>query len=127
MQGVDVVLDAIKLLKDQEDIHFQIIGPISDRYDKPMQENVEYIEWLIQEELADYIATADLCLAGHFNGEIDIARMTIPGKAYIYEMLEKKMILGDNAANHELFFEDTNHKFARMGSAKELSQLIMER
>lgn len=127
LQGIDVVLDTVKLLKDQEDIYFQIIGPISDKYDKPMQNNVEYIDWLSQEELADYIANADLCLAGHFNGEIDKARRTIPGKAYIYEMLEKKMILGDNAANHELFFEDTNHKFVEMGNAKELSQLIMRR
>lgn len=127
LQGVDVVLDAVKLLKDQEDIYFQIIGPIPDKYDKPIQDNVEYIDWLSQEELAEYIANADLCLAGHFNGEIEKARRTIPGKAYIYSAMGKSMILGDNEANHELFFEDTNHKFVEMGNARRLSQLIMRR
>ncbi len=124
LQGVGVVLDTIKLLKDQENIYFQIIGPISNKYDKPMQYNVEYIDWLSQEELADYIANADLCLAGHFNGEIDKASRTIPGKAYIYEAMKKKIIFGDNLANHELFFEDEYHRFVEMGSVRELSKLI---
>ncbi len=124
LQGVEVVLDTIKLLKDRENIYFQIIGPISNKYSKPIQDNVEYIDWLRQEELADYIANADLCLAGHFNGEIDKARRTIPGKAFIYEMMGKKMILGDNDANHELFFEDEYHRFVEMGNVRELSKLI---
>ena len=85
LQGVDVVLDAIKLLKNEKDIFFQVIGPISKKYSKPVQDNVEYIDWLEQKELAEYIANADLCLAGHFNGEIDKAKRTIPGKAYILD------------------------------------------
>ncbi len=124
LQGVEVVLDTVKLLKDREDIYFQIIGPISNKYSKPIQDNVEYIDWLRQEELADYIANADLCLAGHFNGEIDKARRTIPGKAYIYEAMKKKIIFGDNLANHELFFEDEYHRFVEMGNVRELSKLI---
>ncbi len=124
LQGVEVVLDTVKLLKDREDIYFQIIGPISNKYSKPIQDNVEYIDWLRQEELADYIANADLCLAGHFNGEIDKASRTIPGKAYIYEIMGKKMILGDNDANHEVFASDTNHWFVEMGNAHKLSCLV---
>lgn len=127
LQGVDIVLDAVRLLKDQKDIYFQIIGPISDKYRKPIQDNVEYIDWLRQETLAEYIANADLCLAGHFNREIDKAKRTIPGKAYIYERMQRPMILGDNEANHELFTEDANHRFVEMGNAEKLSQLIRER
>jgi len=126
LQGIDVVLDAVKLLKNHEDIHFQIIGPISEKYSKPIQNNVEYINWLSQEELAEYIANADLCLAGHFNGEIDKARRTIPGKAYIYEMMQKNMILGDNLANRELFKETNNHFFVVMGEGKILADKILE-
>lgn len=127
LQGVAVVLDAVKLLKNQENIHFQIIGPISDKYNKPMQDNVEYIDWLSQEELAEYIANADLCLAGHFDREIDKAKRTIPGKAYIYDAMQKPMILGDNEANREVFSENINHRFVEMGNAKKLSWLIVER
>lgn len=126
LQGVDVVLDAIKLLQDNKDIFFQIIGPIPKKYNKPIQDNVEYIDWLSQEELAEHIADADLCLAGHFNGEIDKAKRTIPGKAYIYTAMKKKSILGDNLANRELYKEnEENVSFVEMGDAKNLSEKII--
>lgn len=125
LQGVDVVLNAIELLKDQETIYFQIIGPISDKYTKPIYGNVEYVDWLSQEKLAEYIANADLCLAGHFNGEIDKAKRTIPGKAYIYDAMEKMMILGENEANKELFSQEKeNIYYIQMGNAKALADKI---
>lgn len=126
LQGVNVVLDAIKLLKDEEDIFFQIIGPIPKKYNKPIQSNVEYIDWLSQEELAQYIANADLCLAGHFNSEIDKASRTIPGKAYIYSAMEIQQILGDNIANRELYSEDDNVIFAEMGNVRNLVKGILK-
>lgn len=124
LQGVDVVLDAIRELKDRDDIYFDIIGPIPTKYDKPIQNNVCYTEWLSQEELAEHIANADLCLAGHFSGEIEKAKRTIPGKAYIYEAMGKKMVLGDSRANRELFVEDEKHVFVEMGRKNKLVNLI---
>lgn len=126
LQGVNIVLDAIRELKSRDDIYFDIIGPISDGYEKPIQNNVCYSEWLSQEELAEHIANADLCLAGHFNNTIEKAKRTIPGKAYIYEMMNKKMILGNNEANHELFVEDNRHKFVEMGNVNALVCAIRE-
>lgn len=127
LQGVDIVLDTVRMLKDEEKIFFQIIGPIHKTYDKPIQNNVEYIDWLNQSELAEYIANADLCLAGHFCGNIDKAKRTIPGKAYIYKMMEKKMILGDSKANRELYHKnDNNIKFVEMGNPKSLVKAILE-
>ncbi len=124
LQGVDVVLDAIKLLKNEKDIFFQVIGPISKKYSKPVQDNVEYIDWLEQKELAEYIANADLCLAGHFNGEIDKAKRTIPGKAYIYAAMHKKMILGENRANHEINLGE-NNSYVKLGSVNSLIREII--
>lgn len=126
LQGVDVVLDVISKLKDRDDIYFDIIGPISEKYNKPKQENVCYTEWLSQEELAEHIANADLCLAGHFSGDIDKAKRTIPGKAYIYEAMGKKMVLGDSEANRELLVEDERHVFVKMGNSQELKYMILE-
>lgn len=127
LQGVDVVLDAVKLLKNEKNIFFQIIGPIPKKYSKPVQENVEYIDWLSQEELAEHIANADLCLAGHFNGEIDKAKRTIPGKAYIYESMGKTMILGSGTANHEMFNKDNKkHYFVSMSNEKQIVELIFQ-
>lgn len=126
LQGVNIVLDAIRELKNRKDIYFDIIGPISDKYEKPIQSNVHYSEWLLQEELAEHIANADLCLAGHFDNTIEKAKRTIPGKAHIYEMMKKPMILGDSEANRELFIEDSRHKFVEMNNAKALSNAILE-
>lgn len=127
LQGIDIILQAITLLRDKKDIFFYVIGPIKEGTKSafcPDATNVEFIHWLPQEELADYISQADLCLAGHFNNNIAKARRTIPGKAYIYEAMEKPMILGDNSANRELFKPDSCHIYVEMGSAHALADAI---
>lgn len=126
LQGVDIVLEVVRQLREEKRIFFQIIGPVSKKYNKPIQDNVEYIDWLLQEQLAEYIANADLCLAGHFNGEIDKAKRTIPGKAQIYESMGKRMVLGDSEANRELFSEDNNHIFVKMGEAEAIEKIILK-
>ena len=69
---------------------------------------------------------SDLCLAGHFNKDINKAKRTIPGKAYTYEAMNKKMILGDNEATHELYEEgDGTHYFVEMGNAEKLAEKII--
>lgn len=125
LQGVETVLAAAELLKDDDRIYFIVIGPVKNKAKRYEGNNIEYIDWLPQTELADKIAAADLCLAGHFNAQIDKAKRTIPGKAYIYEAMRKKMILGDNSANRELFMEDEMHYYVEMGNAAELAAQIV--
>ncbi len=124
IQGVNTILDAIREFQNDNDVFFDIIGPIPEEYDKPVQDNVRYTTWLSQEELAGRISQADLCLAGHFNGKINKARRTIAGKTYIYEMMGKRMILGDGEANRELFIEDSRHIYVEMGNAGSLAIAI---
>ncbi len=125
LQGVEVILKAQRLLKDRSDIRFTMIGPIDEKtVRKEDYPNTVFYEWLSQPELAAQIAQANLCLAGHFHPTIDKAKRTIPGKAYIYEAMEKKMILGDNPANRELFGEDERHFFVEMGNADALAEVI---
>jgi glycosyltransferase involved in cell wall biosynthesis len=107
LQGVDIILNAAKLLANVNEIKFILIGPIKNKIQSP---NIIYIPWLPEDELATQIAMADLCLAGHFNNTIDKAKRTIAGKTFIYQQMGKKIILGDNPANKELFPED-NRKF----------------
>lgn len=126
LQGVEVILEAIDNIKDKADMYFYIIGPLGNNAKKVCDAAVEYIDWLPQEELAKYIGYSDLCLAGHFNKDINKAKRTIPGKAYIYEAMGKPMILGENPATHELYKEDDKHIFVEMGNAKALAERIME-
>lgn len=127
LQGVDIVLDAALKLENKQNICFYIIGPVEDKLKTAGGENIYYIPWMKQEKLSDYIAFSDLCLAGHFCADIDKAKRTIPGKAYIYRAMEKPMILGDGPANHELFSEDQNQiYFVKMGDSQALAEKILE-
>ena len=124
LQGVETIISAIEILKDEPDIFFQMIGPVSEGVYKG--DNVEYIPWLSQQELSHYIANADLCLAGHFNDKIEKGKRSIAGKTFIYDAMEKQMILGDNPANHELYSPSKQYKFVEMGNEKKLATLICQ-
>lgn len=128
LQGIDIVLQAITLLEKEENIFFYFIGPVKEKKRSafcPDTKNIKFINWLSQEQLAQYISQADLCLAGHFNTNIAKAKRTIPGKAYIYQAMKKPMILGDNPANHELFQSDPFHVFVEMGNPNALADTIL--
>lgn len=127
LQGVDIVLKSAQILRENLAVHFTFIGPIREEYKKVEGDTVTYIPWLSQEQLAEAIAQADLCLAGHFNKAIAKAKRTIPGKAYIYRAMEKPMILGDNPANRELYSEDMDGiYFVEMGNPQALAKKILE-
>ncbi len=114
-------MQATKLLPE---VHFVLIGPIKGE-DMAACPNIEHIPWLAQEALAERIAQADLCLAGHFNDTIDKAKRTIPGKAYIYEAMQKPMILGDNPATHERYTaQERAIYFVPMGDPTALAAAI---
>jgi glycosyltransferase involved in cell wall biosynthesis len=123
LQGVDVILEAFNMLKDYPNITLICIGPVKSKLALP---NIEYIDWLPQQKLAEYISFSDLCLAGHFNNDIAKAKRTIPGKAYIYQAMKKPMILGDNPANHELSCcGDKKVTFVEMGNPQALADAIL--
>lgn len=128
LQGIDVILKCAELMEDEEDIIFEIIGPISDSRMKKYKslKNINFTLWLSQEKLAEKIGNSDLCLAGHFNKIIDKASRTIPGKAYIYNAMKKPMILGDNPANREVFKEDNKkYYYVEMGNSNALREKIL--
>lgn len=127
LQGVDVILETSKKLVGIKKVHFILIGPITKlKIISAQFPNITFINWLSQDELANNIAMADLCLAGHFNSSICKAKRTIPGKAYIYQAMKKPMILGDNLANHEIFSEKESNDiyFVPMGDPQSLADLI---
>ena len=128
LQGINTILECVERLKHIPDIVFEIIGPLNKKDLEKYKDlkNVRFIPWLSQSDLAEKIAAADLCLAGHFNDKIDKARRTIPGKAYIYDSMEKPMILGNNPANHELFTEDNKkYYYVEMGNSDKLADKIL--
>ncbi|MEN6439810.1 MAG: glycosyltransferase [Syntrophobacter sp.] len=130
LQGVDVILDAAQLIEERRHITFMMIGP-REKLNDPDQfsrlTNVKFAgRWLPQTEVADYIAMADVCLAGHFNAAVPKAGRVIPGKAYSYLAMDKPTILGDNPANREVFSDGSrNVQFVPMGDPRALADCIL--
>lgn len=128
LQGIEVILDTMKQLKDDARIKFTIIGPIGNKYniDESDYPHTRFISWLSQEELAREISQADLCLAGHFHGSIGKANRTIAGKTYIYKAMNKPVVLGDSDANRELFAEDEMNYYVEMGNSAMLKRVLLD-
>lgn len=131
LQGIDIVIKAYLLLAEKYrdyDMHLTFIGGCDESL-KTKAEGFSFIEmisWLPQDKLSERISSADLCLAGHFSDDEGKANRTIPGKAFIYEAMNKKMILGDSIANHEVFKEDEYHHFVKRGDERALAAAIEE-
>ena len=136
LQGTDIVLEAFNIadkeISNQSDnnVRFTYVGslgkiPKEEIKKAQLSDRIELIDWLPQARLARKVALADICIAGHFNPDIEKANRTIPGKAYIYEAMNKKMILGDTAANHEIFAEDYRHIFVERGDPQKLAETII--
>ena len=132
LQGAEIILQCAKLMSDHPQIIFSIVGPVQ-KLRPDIRKNIAlpnvYIvsQWMDQQGISQHIAMSDLCLAGHFNSEIEKASRVIPGKAYIYLAMDKKIILGDNAANRELFTgEDRRIDFVEMGNAQALQKVIIK-
>lgn len=123
LQGIEIILDAAKILENEENLQLIIIGPVKG--EKKALRITEYIDWLPQDRLAEYISYADLCLGGHFSADINKAKRTIAGKTYIYTAMEKPVVLGENSANHELFEESDKVHFAEMGNPQALADVIL--
>ncbi|MCR4850787.1 MAG: hypothetical protein K5870_05960 [Lachnospiraceae bacterium] len=71
-----------------------IVGHLKGDLSEKINEGagILHIDWLSQEDLARLIAISDICLAGLFNHRIDKAFRTIPGKAFIYEAMNKRLL-----------------------------------
>ena len=131
LQGAEIIMESARILAERENIVFIIIGPFEkvrnfELYSK--LKNVRFAaRWLPQEEIADYIAMSDVCLAGHFNAAVEKAARVIPGKAYSYLAMERPVIFGDNPANRELFSTGAkNVHFVKMGDPAALADKILE-
>lgn len=128
LQGTGYVVDAMKILSEECGYECIYIG--GDRYLSSSQRkalkssNITYYKYMPQADLYKQIAGADICLAGHFAPDIDKSDRTIPGKAFIYELYSKKMILGDTRANHEIFSPDERHIFVKRGSVKAIVEAV---
>lgn len=111
LQGVMNILEAARILKDQSDIRFKLIGS-GFEFDKAMKyvkanelSNVDLPGWIQDEkQLADRICEFDVCL-GIF-GETLKSDLVIPNKVYHYAACARPVITKDSPAIREIFNPD---------------------
>lgn len=103
LQGLDTILDAMRLLKDQKIKLFLIGGKDSTMQKvadaKEEGANIEYKKFVPYESLPTYMESADLCLAGPFGGTIQ-AQYVIGGKTFQYQRMGRPVIIGRNKESH---------------------------
>lgn len=109
LQGVEVILRAAELLKDNRDINFRLIGPkkmIAEL--QPMVEQktlrVEMIQWLPVAELNTKLNEASVVL-GIF-GDTPKTDRVVPNKLFQGVAVRKPVITKDTSAVRGLFTED---------------------
>jgi glycosyltransferase involved in cell wall biosynthesis len=128
LQGVDVILSAAKKLEGRR-VSFKLVGPIREKYGALIEElklsNVDFVDFVPYEDLPVEINRADICLGGHFSDK-GKARRVIAGKSFQFVACNKRTIVGDNAANHEIFNEDSLVHFVKMNDADALAAKILE-
>ncbi len=109
--GVPYIIEAAKCIENEKSIIFQFIGTgpelnlCLEMVKSYKLKNVEFISWMEQAELINYINKADVVL-GAF-GKTPQSLMTVQNKIYESMAMEKLVITGDSEAIRSQF---TNYK-----------------
>ncbi|MGD8752928.1 MAG: glycosyltransferase family 4 protein [Anaerolineales bacterium] len=129
LHGVDVVIQAAKLLSAQGSLHFRLIGngpeyeKVTRLIEKLELENVSLKPYLPIKELPEEIGSADILLGGHF-GTSSKAGRVIPGKLYQILAMRRPMIAADSIAIRTLIEDGTDAILCRPGDPVALAHAI---
>lgn len=130
LHGVDIVVKAAKLLENQKDLHFLIIGEgqeyqnIQNLAKNLEVKNINFVPTVPLTELPHQIAKASICLGGHF-GASDKAKRVIAGKTFQLLAMAKPTIVGDNNANRELLTHGRDAWLCTMNDPEALAGAIL--
>jgi glycosyltransferase involved in cell wall biosynthesis len=135
LHGIDVIIDAAALLRDEAGIEVTLVGK-GQLYDQMRRRaeakssdglalgNLHFVDrWLDAEELAQRIGVADVCL-GIF-GTTGKAARVIPYKVFGALAMQKPLLTRDSPAIRELLQDGRDALLCAPGSASELAAGIL--
>jgi glycosyltransferase involved in cell wall biosynthesis len=128
LQGVSHIIEAAKLLENEKDIQFNLIGTgfelekIKSLVDKLNLKNVNFLGWIDYKQLPIELNKFDICM-GIF-GNTPKADLVIPNKIYHYAALGKCTITKETEAIKEVFTNNTNIVLSS-NNASEIAQHIL--
>lgn len=129
LHGVEIVIEAASLLSKRTDIHFTLGGdgprrPVVQKMIANLNlTNVDLVGWIPLKRIPEYIASASVCLGGHFS-TIPKAKRVISTKTFQFLAMAKPTIVGDNPATQELFVHGEHIYAVPMGNPGALADAI---
>lgn len=110
LQGIEYIVRAAKLLENETDITFEIIGGGKNKFNminlanKLELKNIVFFDEVPISELSRMMSISDVCL-GIF-GKSEKTKRVIPNKVFDAVALKKPIITSDTPAIRELFSEN---------------------
>jgi len=129
IQGIPYIVKAAKIL-EKEEIEFNLIGKLGT-YGEAIDlakglnlKNINFIDYMPYEKLAEYMAQADICLG--FFGLPDKAKRCGAFKVVEALAMERALITADTPAMRELLTNGENALFCRGADENDLAAKILE-
>lgn len=128
LHGIFVILDAAKILRDNKDICFKLIGTgfqyeAARKYAEEHQlSNVSFLGWVPYDELGNVLNQFDICLGIFGNNEK--SHVVIPNKIFHYASCAKPVITMETQAIKEIFTHQEN-VFLTKPAGNDLAQAII--
>ncbi|HPX96396.1 MAG: glycosyltransferase [Syntrophomonadaceae bacterium] len=129
LHGVEIVIQAAKILENTSSIKFKLIGEgmglqsALELANNLNTSNILFSPSIPLMLLPDEIAKATICLGGHF-GNTAKAKRVIPGKIYQILAMRKAAIVGDTKANRELLTHGIDAWFCNLSDPNSLADGI---
>jgi glycosyltransferase involved in cell wall biosynthesis len=130
LHGIEFILEAAKLLEQESDVSFEIVGrgQLEERVHELSKvyglSRITFTRWVPYAALPQKLAEADMCL-GIF-GDSGKARRVVPNKVFQAMAAGKAVITGDSDASRELLSHRETAYLCQMGSGEALAQAILE-
>jgi len=129
LQGIEYMIRAAKLLEDK-DVQLNIIGrlkgygPVIDLSRELKTKNINFIDFMPQQELAKHMAQADVCLG--FFGDTPKAKRCGAFKVTEALAMKKPLLTADTPAMREFLKNRKSCLFCLGADAEDLAEKILE-
>jgi glycosyltransferase involved in cell wall biosynthesis len=131
LHGVDTVVRAAALLREQPQIHFRLLG-MGQTFDQVHRlaeelrlQNIGFVPFVPLQTLADEIGSAGICLGGHFGASSKAGRV-VPGKIYQILAMGRPLLAADTPANRELLTHQETAYLCPPADPAALASAILE-